>query len=59
MTTQPTEPTNSAPDVLPALEPLTFKAPPPAAPGMPNPIPRGIAWNEPITAQPASQETAQ
>lgn len=39
---------------LPALEaPLTFEAPPPAAPGMPNPIPPGIAWGEPIT--PATQ----
>ena len=36
---------------IPALEaPLTFEAPTPAGPGMPNPIPRGIPWNEPIKA---------
>lgn len=47
-------PTTPAP-VTPAPEaPLTFEAPPPAAPGMPNPIPRGIPWDEPIT--PASAE---
>lgn len=42
----------------PELEtPLTFQAPPPAAPGMPNPIPRGIPWNQPIeptTTEPAA-----
>jgi len=41
MTTQTPEPT--------APGPLTFAAPP-AAPGKPNPIPRGIPWNAPITA---------
>lgn len=42
---------------IPALEaPLTFEAPTPAAPGMPNPIPRGIPWNEPIKATLAATE---
>lgn len=44
MTAQTPEPTPTAP-----VAPLTFQAPPPAAPGRPNPIPRGIAWDEPIT----------
>lgn len=29
--------------------PQTFTAPEPAAPGMPNPIPAGIAWGQAIT----------
>ncbi|WP_426998173.1 hypothetical protein [Pseudarthrobacter sp. N5] len=41
MTTATPEPTSPAP--------LTFQAPPPEAPGQPNPIPRGIPWDEPIT----------
>jgi hypothetical protein len=48
MTTQIPEP------ITPATEaPLTFEAPPPVAPGRPNPIPRGIPWNEPISASKA------
>lgn len=44
-----TEPTPEP--ITPATEaPQTFQAPAPAAPGQPNPIPRGIAWDEPITA---------
>lgn len=49
MTTPTPEPTTPAP--------LTFEAPPPAAPGMPNPIPPGIAWGEPI--KPATQPTSE
>lgn len=45
MTAQTPEPTTPAP--------LTFQAPAPAAPGRPNPIPRGIPWNAPITASKA------
>lgn len=42
---------NTTPEAItPAPEPpLTFEAPAPAAPGVPNPIPRGIPWGEPIT----------
>ena len=48
MTTQTPEPITPAP-----AAPLTFQAPTPTAPGRPNPIPRGIPWNEPITASKA------
>jgi hypothetical protein len=51
-----TEPTPET--ITPATEaPLTFEAPLPAAPGAPNPIPRGIPWNEPITASKETDET--
>lgn len=52
MTTQTPEPNTPAPvgNPTPAPEaPLTFEAPPPAAPGRPNPIRRGIPWGQPIT----------
>ncbi|WP_104062739.1 hypothetical protein [Arthrobacter sp. 4R501] len=56
MTTQTPEPTAPAPETNVSPEaPLTFEAPPPAAPGAPNPIPRGIPWGEPIT--PATKQT--
>ncbi|MBX7445455.1 MULTISPECIES: hypothetical protein [unclassified Arthrobacter] len=45
MTAQSPETPASTPE-----PPLTFQAPPPAAPGMPNPIPPGIPWGQPITA---------
>jgi hypothetical protein len=50
-----------APEPTPlALEaPLTFEAPPPTVPGMPNPIPRGIPWNEPIRAATPTVEAEQ
>lgn len=51
MTTQTPEPTASATEV-----PLTFEAPPPAAPGRPNPIRRGIPWGKPITPTPSAPE---
>jgi len=53
MTTQTPEPTAPVVDA-----PLTFRAPPPESPGAPNPIPRGIPFNEPITptATAAEQE---
>jgi hypothetical protein len=36
--------------ITPATEaPQTFAAPAAATPGAPNPIPRGIPYNEPIT----------
>lgn len=52
MTAQTPEPAPEAP--------LTFEAPAPAAPGQPNPIPRGIAWDQPITpdSTPAADEAA-
>ncbi|BCW76263.1 hypothetical protein NicSoilB11_25880 [Arthrobacter sp. NicSoilB11] len=59
MTAQTPEPVTPAPvsNETPAPDaPLTFEAPTPAAPGQPNPIPRGIAWDEPIT--PTTQEPA-
>jgi hypothetical protein len=48
MTTLALEP-EEAPD-----PPQTFEAPPPATPGAPNPIPRAIPWDEPITSTPPS-----
>lgn len=47
---EPAAPTTDAPQ--------TFQAPPPAAPGQPNPIPRGIAWDQPITAPTTTEATA-
>lgn len=47
MTSQTPEPTPESP--------LTFEAPPPTAPGRPNPIRRQIPWGEPI--KPATQPT--
>lgn len=48
MTAQTTETPAPAPEA-----PLTFQAPPPAAPGRPNPIP-AWPWGKPIT--PAATE---
>jgi hypothetical protein len=50
-----TEQTPETPAPAPEA-PLTFQAPPPAAPGMPNPISRGIPWDESIT--PTTTEVA-
>lgn len=54
MTTQTPEPTAPAPDA-----PQTFEAPPPAAPGAPNPIPRGIGWDQPITPTTQQKEAGE
>ncbi|MFJ6355422.1 hypothetical protein [Pseudarthrobacter oxydans] len=51
MTTQTPEPITPAPEA-----PLTFEAPPPVAPGRPNPIRRQIPWGKPIS--PASSTPA-
>lgn len=39
--------------------PLTFEAPAPVAPGAPNPIPRGIPWDQPITPATKQKEAGE